>query len=173
MSYEILIILFILLSVISSIFNKLKESRRKQVEDEERPSRRTPPYRRPPVYRSDEEEEIDLSEWEVLPDFERRQVEPVEREFREVRGTRRVEETDTGREFQEVQVTRPVTETAPVAPSSPPPSEPDLPAEEPQRFPRPGRKRRKIRLDFKQDTVRKAILYNEILGPPRGEQMPF
>lgn len=167
MSYEILIILFILLSVISSIIKKLQESRRKQVEEEERPSRRTP------VYRSDEEEEIDLSEWEVLSELERRRTEPVEREFREVRGTRRVEETDTGREFKEVQVTRPVTETAPVALSSPPPSEPDLPAEEPQRFLPSGRKQRKIHLDFKQDKVRKAVLYNEILGPPRGEEMPY
>jgi hypothetical protein len=162
-NYEILILLFLLFAVISSIINKLQARRRSQeLEEEDLPGR-------PPVYRP-EKDEVDLSEWEVFPQVEPPRAEPAEQEFQEVRGARRVEETDTGKEFQEVRGARPVTEPSPFAATSAP--EPELTVAD-QRSISPVRKRRKKRLGFKRDTVRRAILYNEILGPPRADRMPW
>ncbi len=176
MNYEILIFLFILFSVISSIINKIQEHRRKQGEEE---PRSVPPYRRPPAAPS-REREIGLPDWEVFSEAERaepeefREVEgkrpvtetPTGEDFREVRGTRQVEEEAGGEEFREVEGRRPVTEVSAFSPGT---GEPVSGAQRPPG--RSGRKRRTVRLDFKPNSLRKAIIFNEILGPPRGEQM--
>jgi hypothetical protein len=74
-NYEILILLFLLFAVISSIINKLQARRRSQeLEEEDLPGR-------PPVYRP-EKDEVDLSEWEVFPQVEPPRAEPAEQEFK-------------------------------------------------------------------------------------------
>lgn len=103
-----------------------------------------------PVYRP-EKDEVDLSEWEVFPEVDPPRAEPAEQAF------------------QEVQDARPVTETSALATSAP---EPEGTAED-QGFISPVRRRRKKYLNFRRNTVRKAILYNEILGPHRADRMPW
>ena len=129
----------------------------------------------------------------------KRQVSEANRgkEFREIRGARPVDEPEGGVEFREVRGARPVSEAYTGDEYRPagfdPPEEehpggmtsgdgagsaaegerdgsPDVqpPAAAPRRRPR----RRRIKLDFKPKTVRKAIIYNEILGPPVADRKP-
>ena len=173
MGFEFFIILFLVLSVVSSIISKLQRRR-------QRPDTRAAqvPNRRRPLYEP-EEDDVDPSEWEALPEV-LRDTGSLEREFQEVRGTRRVSEEATGEEFRPVQATRPV-EAPPVreafSPVPPEPtSTPSLPGAATSREARPGRAPGKAksrrRLDFGRTSARKAVLYREILGPPRSEEMP-
>jgi hypothetical protein len=188
MGYEVLVILFIVLSVVSSLINKMQEQRKKQDSESTRrkPAMRPPrPMPRRPVVI--EEEELDLSEWEILPELkpqpptpppgefrEVRGATPVSEpaggeEFREVRGTREVSEADTGPEFREVRGTRRVIEPSPYVPT-PPEEEVAPPAEEIEVPTLSPRRKRRTRLRFSRSNLRNAILYREIIGPPRAEQ---
>ncbi|MBS13475.1 MAG: hypothetical protein CME19_17985 [Gemmatimonadetes bacterium] len=171
MSFDVLAILFIVFSVVSSLVNKMQE-RRRMAEREDRELVDVPKRSIP---------ESDLSEWDVLrepePEPEPMPVEPV-REFREVRGATPVSESDTGPEFQEVQVTRPVSETYTGQEFVDPLVEDDdrvdvqkVVAKELRD--RPSRRCRKANvLRFDKDALVNAILYQEILGSPRSERMP-
>ena len=134
------------------------------------------------------EEEFDLSEWEVLfgpPEPESKPEPPSE--FQEVQGKRPVSEEDTGPEFQEVHGKRPVSEedTGPEfqeVEGKRPVSDKSsyiegqtsfIRASETETLLRPKRKKRRIKLDFEPNTIRKAIIYNEIIGPPRAETDHF
>lgn len=132
------------------------------------------------------EEEFDLSEWEVIfgppepepePPSEFQEVQgkrPVSEadtgpEFREVEGKRPVSEADTGPEFQEVEGKRPVSDESSYIEGQ----TSFIRASETEKLLRPKRRKRRIKLDFEPDTIRKAIIYNEIIGPPRAETDHF
>ena len=136
------------------------------------------------------EEEFDLSEWEVIFGPPEPEPEPKPKppsEFQEVQGKRPVSEADTGPEFREVEGKRPVSEadTGPefqeVEGKRPVSDESSyiegqtsfIRASETEMLLRPKRKKRRIKLDFEPDTIRKAIIYNEIIGPPRAETDHF
>ncbi len=169
------IIVFLLFSLVSTVMKKLRGAREP---DESKLQRRQ--TSRDAGADDPFEEEIDLSEWEVL--FGPSEPEPKP-EFQEVQGKRPVSEADTGPEFQEVQGKRPVSEadTGPEfreVEAKRPVSDKSsyiegktsfTRASETQTLLRPKRKKHRIKLDFEPDTIRKAIIYNEIIGPPRAE----
>ena len=108
-------------------------------------------------------------------------------EFREVRGARPVSEEYDGVEFREVDFDRPDDGRPGAAESGGPPAErprdgSETAAEAPADdlledlplvlAPRRRARRRRIQLDFKPQTVRKAIIYHEILGPPVADRRP-
>ncbi len=178
MSLELLIpLIFIVVSLLSSLIKKLRGAREP---DETKLQRRQ--TSRDAGADDPFEEEIDLSEWDVL--FGPPEPEPKPpSEFQEVQGKRPVSEADTGPEFQEVQGKRPVSEAdtgpefreveakRPVSDKSSYIEGKTLftRASETEIRLRPKRKKRRIKLDFEPDTIRKAIIYNEIIGPPRAE----
>ena len=185
MSYELLVVLFLVLSLISALIKKVQEQREQRQPDRNPPS----PNRRRDVYDA-EEAEVELSEWDVFGDVSPSDPEPepapAPREFREVRGTRPVSEAHRGPEFQPVQGKRPVEErpggeefrevrgTRPVT-EAPALEAPRTRVRFVQTMPGPDagqRSRRKKRLTFTRKSLRQAIIYSEILGPPRGNQMP-
>ena len=200
MGLETLVLLFVVFSVISSIVNKVQEYRRRQ-DMEEKPRPAQPSYE-PPVTPSPKRE-IDLSDWEVLPDLqppdakqEQPEAQPPQEapaagEFREVRGARRVEEPATGQEFREVTGKRPVTEAytgeefrevrgkRPVTESEAP--EPAAPQPILTAAPPPGMRKRRHRrrarwcgrIRLGPNALRRAVVYQEILGPPRADHMPW
>ena len=174
MTFDVLVLLFVAFGVISSLVNKWQQ-RQHDNERELRPRRSEP---------TPETEIPDLSEWDVFPE-----PEPVveDREFREVRGARPVSEADVGREFREVQGTHTITESY----SGPEYRDPlvgnDTALTEAKssvdfiresigdvqvKLPRKKRKRR-VRLRFDRNALVNAVLYKEILGKPRGEEMPW
>ena len=177
------IIVFLLFSLVSALMKKLRDAR----EPDETKLQRRHPSRE--VGTDDPfEEEIDLSEWEVLfgspepdpkpepkPEFQEVQGKrPVSEadtgpEFQEVHGKRPVSEEDTGPEFQEVEVKRPVSDESSYIEGKTPFTR----ASETEIRLHPKRKKRRIKLDFEPDTIRKAIIYNEIIGPPRAETDHF
>ena len=179
------IIVFLLFSLISPLIKRLRGTREP---DETKLQRRQ--TSRDAGADDPFEEEFDLSEWEVLfgpPEPEPKPEPKPSSEFQEVQGKRPVSETDTGPEFQEVQGKRPVSEedTGPefqeVEVKRPVSDESSYiegktlftRASETQTRLRPKRKKRRIKLDFEPDTIRKAIIYNEIIGPPRAETDHF
>ena len=184
MSLELLIpLIFIVVSLLSSLIKKLRGTREP---DETKLQRRQ--TSRDAGADDPFEEEIDLSEWDVL--FGPPEPEPEPKppsEFQEVQGKRPVSEADTGPEFQEVQGKRPVSEadTGPefreVEAKRPVSDESSYiegktlftRASETEIRLRPKRRKRRIKLDFEPDTIRKAIIYNEIIGPPRAETDHF
>lgn len=185
MDTQILVILFLLFGVASSVFKKLKE---RNEPDETKLQRKHPSHQ---VGRPNDpfEEEVDLSEWEILlgaPQPEKK-PEPVYEEFREVQGKRTVEESNTGPEFKDVQGKRPVSETdtgpefktvqatRPVhEPSAYNENDPTSQVSRLKRtLPPKKRRKRKQKLKFSHRTIRQAIVYNEIIGQPRAENMPF
>ena len=122
---------------------------------------------------------------------------PTGPEFQEVRGTRPVSEPQGGREFRDVRGARPVSEAYTGDEYRPagfaPPEDEHTGgatsgdgaefAQESERddspkvlplaaAPRRRTRRRRIQIDFKPQTVRKAIIYNEILGPPVADRKP-
>ncbi len=175
------IIVFLLFSVVSTLMKRLRGTPDESKLQRRQTSRDTgadDPF----------EEEFDLSEWEVLfespepdpkpkPPSEFQEVQgkrPVSEadtgpEFREVQGTRPVSEEDTGPEFQEVKGKRPVSDTSSYIEGKTAFTR----ASETEILLRPKRKKRHIKLDFDPDTIRKAIIYNEIIGPPRAESDHF
>ena len=204
MNFELVVILFIALSVISSLINKMLEGRRRRELEEE--DLDMPPMGIP---------DVDPSEDDIFPEPEPTGPTPMAGEFQEVRSTRRVSEAPTGPEFQEIRGARPVSEPAggrefrevrgarPVSeaytedeyrPAGFDPPEEEGPGgarigdgagsgEEGDQdgspdvqplvaAPRRRTRRRRIHLDFKPKTVRKAIVYNEILGPPAADRRP-
>lgn len=204
MNFELVVILFIALSVISSLINKMLEGRRRRELEEE--DLEMPPMGVP---------DADPPEVDIFPEPGPTKPTPMGGEFQEVRGTRRVSEAPTGPEFQEIRGARPVTEptggrefrevtgTRPVSEAYTgdeyrragfDPSEDEhsgvatggdvaesvaegeqdgLPDVQPLVVaPRRRTRRRRIHLDFKPKTVRKAIVYNEILGPPAADRRP-
>ena len=173
------IIVFLLFGLVSSLMKKLRGAREP---DETKLQRRHPS--RDAGADDPFEEEIDLSEWEVLfgspepepkPEFQevkgKRPVSEADTgpEFQEVKGKRPVSEADTGPEFQEVKGKRPVSDQSSYMEGKTPFTR----ASETQRLLRPKRKKRRIKLDFEPNTIRKAIIYNEIIGPPRAETDHF
>ena len=184
MSLELLIpLIFIVVSLLSSLIKKLRGAREP---DETKLQRRQ--TSRDAGADDPFEEEIDLSEWDVL--FGPPEPEPEPKppsEFQEVQGKRPVSEADTGPEFQEVQGKRPVSEadTGPefreVEVKRPVSDESSYiegktlftRASETEIRLRRKRRKRRIKLDFEPDTIRKAIIYNEIIGPPRAETDHF
>ena len=175
------IIVFLLFSLISPLMKKLRGAREP---DETKLQRRQ--TSRDAGADDPFEEEFDLSEWEVLfgspepepepkPEFQEVQGKrPVSEadtgpEFQEVEGKRPVSEADTGPEFQEVEVKRPVSDKSSYIEGKTPFTR----ASETEIRLRPKRKKRRIKLDFEPDTIRKAIIYNEIIGPPRAETDHF
>ncbi len=177
------IIVFLLFGLLSPLIKKLRGAR----EPDETKLQRRHPSR--DIGADDPfEEEIDLSEWEVLfgspepepepkPPSEFQEVQgkrPVSEsdtgpEFREVHGKRPVSEADTGPEFQEVEGKRPVSDQSSYIEGK----TPFIRSSETQTRIRPKRKKRRIKLDFEPNTIRKAIIYNEIIGPPRAESDHF
>ena len=171
MSSEVLIFLFLILGLISSLIKKFQERQRQRIEDLEHPSRQVGLQRLDVI--DPEEEKIDLSEWDIFLDG------PESGEFQEVRSTRSVSEADTGPEFQEVRGKRSVSEedTGPEFREV----EVEQPVQEegePRtivRFVEVGAspsKRSKKRIRLTPKTMRQAILYTEIIGPPRADR-PF
>lgn len=204
MNFELVVILFIVLSVISSLINKLLEGRRRRELEEE--DLDMPPMGIP---------DVDPPEYDVFREPAPARPAPTAGEFQEVRGARPVSEASTGPEFQEIRGVRPVSEpeggrefrevrgARPVSeaytgdeyrPAGFDPPEEEGPgganigdaaesvAEGDQDgspdvrplvvSPRRRTRRRRIELDFKPKTVRKAIVYNEILGPPVADRRP-
>lgn len=171
MDFNILALLFIAFSVISSLVSKWQQ-RRREDQGEERTGRAMPTAK-PAV--------PDLSEWDVFQEPE--PEEPV-REFREVRGTRPVSEEYTGPEFQEVRGARTISEQT-YGPEFRDPLSVDQTEVSPVdvskrvdpkvRVAVPGKKTRKRRriLLFDRNALVNAVLYREILGTPRGEDMPW
>ena len=186
MSYEVLVILFLLLSVVSSVINKIRESRQKQQQEEDQPY--VPLSRRVPE--TDMDEDDDLPEWDVLRELERHRQGPVAQEYREVQATRPVSEADTGpefreveptrdveepeggEEFQEVRGTRQVSEASYIARPEAPPA-PVLTLSGPTMTHRKRRSGKRGRLDLCPQGLRKAIVLSEILGPARADSMPW
>ena len=202
MSLELLIpLIFIVVSLLSSLIKKLRGAREP---DETKLQRRQ--TSRDAGADDPFEEEIDLSEWDVL--FGPPEPEPEPKppsEFQEVQGKRPVSEADTGPEFQEVQGKRPVSEAdtgpefqevqgkRPVSEADTGPEFREVEGKRPVSDKssyiegktlftraseteirlRPKRRKRRIKLDFEPDTIRKAIIYNEIIGPPRAETDHF
>lgn len=173
------IIVFLLFSLVSTLMKKLRGS-----PDETKRQRRHPS--RDAGADDPFEEEIDLSEWEVLfgptdpepepkPEFQevhgKRPVSEADTgpEFQEVEGKRPVSEADTGPEFQEVEGKRPVSDESSYIEGKTPFTR----ASETEILLRPKRRKRRLKLDFEPDTIRKAIIYNEIIGPPRAETDHF
>lgn len=189
MDGQILVILFLLLSVVSSLFKKLQE-RRNPEPDESKLQRKHPSRNVGP---QDPFDEMDLSEWEVLLGAPKPETKPKPEpkpqvsEFREVKGKRTVSEANTGPEFREVQGKRDVNEsyTGPEfrqVQGTRPINEADAynendPTDRPKRLKRsvPLKKKRKrrLKLRFTHQNMRQAIVYNEIIGQPRAENMPF
>lgn len=184
MDPQILVVLFLIFSALTSLYKKLKGQ---QKPDESKLQRRHPssevgndPF---------EEKKIDLSEWESL--FEppkpvpKPEPEPPPREFQEVQGKRPVSEANTGPEFQEIEGKRPVSEadTGPefeAIRGKRPVSDESSYVEGKTQFTRASKtrklrrsKHKRRRLKFDHHTIREAIIYNEILGPPRADKMPF
>jgi hypothetical protein len=171
MSFDVLALLFIAFSVISSLANKWQERRREAEREQQSPQQRVPVP----------EPEIDLSEWDVL-----REPAPVERdpdpEFIEVRGHRRISEADDGTtEFQEVRGFRPVDESDSGPEFSDPLSKQDE-VEAPSRDSKKEtvesmtaglrtKRSRARKLRFDKNALINGILYQEILGPPKSERM--
>lgn len=184
MSLDVLILLFVLFSAVSSIVNKLQQ---RSADNKREQERRQQPASPDP---DDEEDEFDLSEWDVFrepeprpqpqPTVEREVPAPTPsvREFREVRGTRTVEEPrGRSEEFREVEATRDVEEPKGVPefrevtwaqPTTEAPGELRIPEVKRPKLKAPRRRPRKVRLNLGPQAVRKGILYREILGPPRG-----
>lgn len=182
MSIDVLVLLFIAFSVISSLVRKYQQRQREnQREWQSRgTSRETIPTAEPDI------SEVDLSEWDVFREPEPEE-EPLPRsEFREVRGATPVSERDTGREFREVRGARTISEADsgpefrdPLAADDEENAEPFRRVEvlqvEAEEVWVPGMKKRtrKLKLRFDRDALVKAVLYKEILGKPRGEEMPW
>ena len=197
MGFETLILLFVVFSVISSIARKIQEHRGKQ-EREGRPRAGGPRY---PSYPRRAEPEIGPSDWEILlesrPEQESAESpstveEYAEPEFQSVRGARPVEEPVGGEEFRQVEATRPVTEPAageefravggkrPVlempssaAPAAPPTASGKVGEQLPPERPQPLRRPRRAQVPLARRDLRRAIIYQEILGRPRAEHMPW
>lgn len=182
MELELLIpLIFIVVSFVASLIKKLRGAREP---DETKLQRRQ--TSRDTGADDPFEEEIDLSEWDVLFGSPEPEPEPKP-EFQEVQGKRPVSEADTGPEFQEVQGKRPVSEadTGPefreVEGKRPVSDESSYiegktlftRASETEKLLRSKRRKRRIKLDFEPKTIQKAIIYNEIIGPPRAETDHF
>ncbi len=197
MDAQILVVLFLLFSILSSIINKIQERRGQKLDETKLERRDTPPTRRDPF----DDEEV-LPDWEVLFPSSKREPEPPEfqevvpkrdvqepaqpkPEFQNVQGKREVlEPVETKPEFREVEGKRDVQEPTPIRPEyrpagyTPPVSvlrpstQTPVPAEARFMKPKPTRRKRSGKLLFSPQTVRQAIVYNEILGPPRAENMP-
>ena len=193
MDPQILIILFLLFGVISSLINKLQE-RRQQQPDESKLRRKSIPSQQTRPADPFDEDDVDWDEWNIAteptqsdiaperepeplptpPEFQpvqgKRQVseESTEPEFHDIRGARPVEEPETGIEFRAVEATRPVSDQSSYVEGKTPIIRASM-----RRIKRRKRNKRRLNLDFKIDTVRKAIIFNEIIGPPRADNMPF
>ncbi len=197
MGFELTIILLVVISVISALINKVLEARRRRELDEE--DRGFSPVGRHGVDTVPVAGDVDISEEEDVfrepqSGGEFREVRGTRRvseaptgdEFREVSGARPVSEAYKGEEFREVDIVRPeeerfggmISEGAPV-------DRPGAGAESAAEDEKGGARevipsspvsrrrtrRRRIDLDFKPQTVRKAIIYQEILGPPVADRM--
>ncbi len=181
------IILLALFSLLTSLLRKLRGER----EPDESKLQRKHPSRDVGADDPFEEGEIDLSDWDILfgapqpepepapslePPSEFRDVQgkrPVSEadtgpEFREVQGKRPVDEADTGEEFHEIRGKRAVSDESSYIEGQ----TPFVRASQMPRMIRPKRKRR-LKLNFEPDTIRKAIIYNEIIGPPRADNDPL
>lgn len=182
MDKEIIAIIIALFALLSSLFKKLRGERDP---DESKLQRKHPPRAGNDPF---EDAEINLPDWNALfgsPDPEPEPAPKPPSEFREVRGKRPVSEADTGPEFRDVQGKRPVDETdtgpefqeirgkRPVSDASSyvEGQTPFVRAIQTRNI-RPKRNRR-FKLDFEPTTVRKAIIYNEIIGPPRADTDPL
>ena len=160
MNVEWIVLLFLGFSVVSTLINKFREYQNRQDQPQSRPTT---------VYEP-EEEEIDFSEWEV---FQSPQESEAPGEFQEIRGARPVSEEYSGEEFQEVHGKRPVEEDLPAVEFRRPEVSvaPDARAEEVVIG--YGKKRKRIKLTVSRKALRNAVIFNEVIGPPRAENMPW
>lgn len=182
MDKELIVAIIALFALLSSLFKKLRGER----DPDESKLQRKHPSRDVAGNDPFEDAEINLPDWDMLFGAPEPEPEPAPREFREVRGKRPVSEADTGPEFRDVQGKRPVDETdtgpefhairgkRPVSDDSSyvEGQTPFVRASQTPRAIRPKRKRRP-KLDFEPNTIRKAIIYNEIIGPPRADSDPL
>lgn len=179
MSVDVLVLLFVLFSVASSIFKKIQG----RAQENARPT--------PDIPETEEElaDEIDLSEWEVFRDEPTPSFEPepsaaipVAREFQEIRGTRQVEEPRGAiEEFQAIRGARPVEEIGKTPEFQPvqgkrhvteAPGELEITRDAlPTLQAKTSRRRRRVSLKLNPQSVREGILYSEILGPPRADKV--
>jgi hypothetical protein len=164
MNIEILVILFLVFGVISSLVSKFRDYQRRQETD--RPNR---PIPRPRTVYQPDEEEIDLSEWEVFQDDS---PGTPQGEFQEVQGRSPVSVDLVGNEFQEVRGKRPVDENLRSEEFQKP--RVDEPTKNPKReSTKVVKKRRGVNLAMSRKDLRRAIIYNEVIGPPRADNMPW
>ena len=163
MDVQTLVILFLIFSAISSIISRLQ----RQKVDESKLERKS----RPDPF--EEEEEVDWSDWDVLSEPEPKP------EPKPVPVVRETPKPTADTEYREVQAKRQVVQAAPQAVplTSPIAAEiGSMPSIEKIGLGRRGKplaqkkRKRRPKLNFKAQTVRQAIIYNEILGPPRSEQ---
>lgn len=169
MDLQILVIIFIIFSAISSLYKKLK----KRSEPDEAKLQRKHPS-------SDVDKDLfgDTNvDWDTLFGSSKPESEPEpdpelkpepQREFQEVQGKRPVDEDDTGPEFQEVQGKRPVSDQ-----SSYIEGQTHITRASETLLSSPKKRKRRHHLTFNQSTIQKAVIYNEIIGPPRADNMPF
>ena len=183
MELEIIIpiIAFLLFALVSPLIKKLRGT-----PDESKLQRRHPSR---DIGADDPfEEEIDLSEWEVssdLPNLNPNQnplqssrkygasvpslKQIPDRNSKKCRASVPSPKQIPGPEFQEVQGKRPVSDQSSYTEGK----TPFIRSSETQTRIRPKRKKRRMKLDFDPSTIRKAIIYNEIIGPPRAESDYF
>lgn len=163
MDVQTLVILFLVFSAISSIINRLQQ---RQKPDESKLERKTRPTQDP-----FEEEEVD---WDVFAEQPEPKPEPLPAPV-----VRETPKPAVDAEYREVVTTRPVVTAAPQAvPLTSPIAEEigSMPSIGKMGIGRRGKPlaqkkhTRRSKLNFKAQTVRQAIIYNEILGPPRSEQ---
>lgn len=181
MDFDVIVYLFIAFTVLSSLVKKFRERQR----DNERDSMSRGLSGRMVSVPEPEVPEFELSEWDDFSEPEPGGRPVSASEFREVRGLRPVSEQDTGPEFQEVRGVRTISESYtgpefrdPLADDDEEIVDRDRDAEVQkvsgeETLVSAPRKRPREKLRFNRDALVNAVLYKEILGTPRWEDMPW
>lgn len=171
MNYEILIFLFILFSVISTIINKIQEYRRHQTEN----SSQNKSPNKGDLSNSPLEDEFEYLEQES---FELDRVDESEEHRGVLVGLNNIEKS-AGEEFGKVKDKSQVEEVYPKSHQVQKSSSFLSPGILDKKSVSKGKRtlgqskkmKKKIRLDFRTLNLRKAVIFNEILGRPRGEEI--
>lgn len=168
MDVQTLVILFLIFSAISSLISRLQRQKIDESKLERKPRSARDPF---------EEEEEDWSDWDVFAEPEPKP------EPKPVPVVRETPKPTVDTEYRDIQVRHPVVQAEPkerpmslLIPKPATKGFDPVPAQEKtsperRRPPTVQKKRtRRPKLSFNAQTVRQAIIYNEILGPPRSEQ---